>query len=275
MARKSYQEIAQVILNYIEEQGYHTYKVTYDEYSKNYVTFRIKELNKHWVFGMYIYNKTDKMLPEKIPYNCKECAKYYEKHKDEYIQISLFTQFDKDIDKFKYSRSYYKTQFNFYDINEYVNDTERQHNFFFEIKDILEEIKKHPYVARVYSGCYCEPPYTTPFKAFRVCIKWEWDAFYSNIKKRYNHFRVINKLKYYKFIGKIKSYQVIDQNEKWEGLIISPRYNVNILSPIEHADYIDETMEKFVNNIPYYDSEGYHIYTYDTEEIKEVGEINE
>lgn len=262
MAKKGYKDIMQIIIDYCKDKGYTIYNLEQDEHCKNYFSYKIKELGKHWCFGTYIYNKTDKTVKYEDNFLCDECKQKHYPNNDDYIQVQIFTQYDRDIDKFKFSRSFYKTELCFYDIKEYIKDADKQYNFLFEINDMLTEIKKHPWVARCYSGCYIEPSYTTPFKAWQVCMKWDIQEDYHKFQNLLNHWHIIMALKWYKLTRKVINYKIIDRN--FDDIVCYPRWNVEIRVKSKYADDIDEKLEKIANK---HDNDvfthGHSIYTYD------------
>ena len=62
MAKKSMKDIMKIIEDYHKQAGFTIIDLEQDEYSKNYFTYRVKELNNHWIFGVHIFNKKDKTI---------------------------------------------------------------------------------------------------------------------------------------------------------------------------------------------------------------------
>lgn len=265
MAKKSMKDIMKIIEDYHKQAGFTIINLEQDEYSKNYFTYRVKELNNHWIFGVHIFNKKDKVVKENDFCLCDNCKKNKYPQEDDYIQVQLFTQYDKDIDKFKFSRSYYRAQFTFYDIKQYDVDRNDKYNYLYQINDILTEIKNHPYVARCYSGCYFEPPYTTPLKAWFICQKWNYEEWCKKHHNKIKYRKIVNTIKYYKLMGHIDKYTIKDRN--FDGFCCYPRWSVVVIAKKDkYADKIDNKLEKIShhNCLPLED--GFDIVTYSKEQ---------
>jgi hypothetical protein len=93
-------EIAEIIFNALADKGFKSYNVSYgDSYfifqgePDSVVHFRLKGVNKHWKFGMWL--KAEELDKEEDPESKEEPT---------YI-VRFFCQWDRNIDKFKPSAS--------------------------------------------------------------------------------------------------------------------------------------------------------------------------
>ncbi len=188
------------IFNQLKELGFHPIDIKYlngyfiFEHGKDMVIhFHIKEC-KGWLFGIW-WDLEDKN------------------------KFDFFTQYERDIDKFKPSASCFVEEGVLYD----KKDLERELEW--RIIPILKFIHKHPYVAWAYDGSYPRNcwDYKTGLMAFKEFWEYqfkEWKR--ENIKKRINR-------KYLNIVRKIcqeylEEWQIIDENKN--GCKCFPRYTI-------------------------------------------------
>lgn len=140
-------QIAEIVFNKIKEFGYEPYDI---EYGNGYflfemgddsvVHFRVKGVWKHWKFGMWVF--ADELAPEKLEEN---------KDKPLHMQpkvVSVFAQYDTQIDKFKPTRSDLCWEV---DANDWESTLNAPYGFY-ELEDMLGMMKRHPFMC--YYG-YC------------------------------------------------------------------------------------------------------------------------
>jgi len=128
-------EIAEFMLGKIKSFGYEPYDISYGngyfifDYGDNSVIhFRVKGIWKHWKFGMWIFSEyLDKTGEDK----------------DKYPFISIFAQYDTQIDKFKPSRSKLCVDYkaSHWDENDIDNGLG-----FWELENMLNMMKRHPLI---------------------------------------------------------------------------------------------------------------------------------
>jgi len=121
-------EIAKHVFNYMDSIGFRPYKIEYgDTYfmftgaPDSIIWFRVKGVNKHWKFGMWIYEEI-----------------YNDPEKQENVLIQFFSQWDTQIDKFKPSRSDVLTEIT---VEKFKQDGNWR---FYEIESLLKMLRKHP-----------------------------------------------------------------------------------------------------------------------------------
>ena len=245
----------QIIFDYLSSKNYTVYKI---EGTSGYYSFKIRQINHHWRFGIWLYDKKDKMVPEN-KCNCESCIKNMETK--EFLVAQVFAQYDKDIDKFKPSRSYYNTQITFNDLEKWDKDRGLEYNFLYELKDMIDEIKKYPFVARAHSYNSYNNNHINTFEALKICFKID----YNNIKEKFlnwkKHKIMLHKLRWYKLTGKIIKYSIKDRNTK--DYIVFPRWAIKVLAKSKYADEVDNALEKLSTKQFQYFEDGYDIYTED------------
>lgn len=191
---------AKQIFNQLGNFGFHPIDIKYGngyfifEHGKDMVIhFHIKEC-KGWLFGIW-WNLNDKN------------------------QFDFFTQYERDIDKFKPSASCFVRENIEYD----KKDLERELRW--EVLPILKFIRNHPYVAWSYDGGYPRDcwQYKTDWEA-RIEF-WKY-SLYLKKKERIN--KKINK-KYKKLVNEICKDRLIDYvilDENHDGVYCFPRFKV-------------------------------------------------
>ncbi len=131
-------QIAEVIFNKIKEFGFEPYDI---EYGNGYFIFemgddsvahfRVKGVMKHWKFGIWIQS---------------EYLDTPDEEKDKYPMVSIFAQYDTQIDKFKPSRSELCVE---YKASEWTEKNLNNEYMFWELERMLKMMKRHPFM------CYC------------------------------------------------------------------------------------------------------------------------
>ena len=137
-------QIVDIVFNKIKEFGYEPYDI---EYGNGYflfemgedsvIHFRVKGVWKHWKFGMWVF--ADELSSEKIEEN---------KGKPHHMLpkvVSVFAQYDTQIDKFKPTRSDLCWEV---DANDWESTLNAPYGFY-ELEDMLGMMKRHPFM------CYC------------------------------------------------------------------------------------------------------------------------
>lgn len=216
-------EAAEKIFNYIRENKFKPINIQYgngyfifDMGNDGVVHFNIKGLHG-WKFAMWI--ETD---PEKLK---KEDDK-------EYPAIQFFCQHELNIDKFKPSRSFFLEKFN-------LKDIESDDCFgFYDIRDMLQMIKRHPFVAFTMDACddkYYNKSYILYYldmKTYRIKqgIKEWWKDTYVKIWHG-------SKVWFINKYNVVDSARLFDKNNyDWK---VSPRYDMQI-----HFKVISDDEEK-------------------------------
>lgn len=132
-------EIAELIFSKMKEYGYEPYDISYgngyfifDMGDDSVVHFRVKKVWKHWKFGMWIDSKLlDASGDDKKQYNL----------------VSVFAQYDTQIDKFKPTRSELLVEFKAEDWSE-----EEKNNglCLWDLQSMLDMMRYHPFLC--YNG---------------------------------------------------------------------------------------------------------------------------
>lgn len=125
-------EAAEKIFNHIKENKFTPINIEYgdcyfifDHGEDGVVHFNIKGL-RHWKFGMWINTNAEELKND---------------DGEDYPAVQFFCRHTLDLDKFKPSRSFFLVKIGLKEIEE---DEPWE---FYEIKDILQMIKRHPFVA--------------------------------------------------------------------------------------------------------------------------------
>ena len=205
-------EAAEKIFNYIKENKFTPINIEYgncyfifDKGDDGVVHFNIKGLHG-WKFAMWIETDAEKLKND---------------NGNDYPAVQFFCQHSLNIDKFKPSRSFFLVEFG---LNAIQQDDPDE---FYEIRDILLTIKRHPFVAfsmdhhesqyyyYSYIGCYLSQKSYRIRKAIRDWWKDMWVRIWHDSKvwfiKRYNV---------------VKTIELIDLNH--DGWACYPRYNMKI-----------------------------------------------
>lgn len=205
-------EAAEKVFDYIRKNNFTPINFQYgngyfifDKGEDGVVHFNVKGLHG-WKFAMWINTNEEELKNE---------------NGNDYPAIQFFCQHKLNIDKFKPSRSFFCVDYDLKQI-EAKNDWE-----FYEIKDILQTIKRYPFVAFTMDYCgdrYYNKSYILCYldmKSYRIkhAIKELWKDTWVKI---WHGSKVwfINK---YKVVDKA---ELIDKNDDyWK---VSPRYDMRI-----------------------------------------------
>lgn len=209
-------EAAEKVFQYIRGNKFEPINIQYgdgyfifDMGADGVVHFNIKGLHG-WKFAMWIETDAEKLK--------KEENRRYGK---DYSAIQFFCQHELNIDKFKPSRSFHLVELS-------LEDIESDNNWmFYEIKDMLQMIKRHPLIAFTMdaeSSQYCNHSYLKCYldmKFYRIKkrIKEWWNDTWTRI---WHGSKVwfVNK---YKVVDKV---ELIDKNnDDWK---VYPRYDMRI-----------------------------------------------
>ncbi len=205
-------EAAEKVFKYIRENKFEPTNIHYgngyfifDMGDDGVVHFNIKGLYG-WKFAMWIETDSEKLKRE----NGKD-----------YPAIQFFCQHQLNIDKFKPSRSFHLVKLS-------LDDIESDDNWkFYSIRDILQMIKKHPFVAFAMDACedqYYNKSYFLCYanmKIYRIkkIVKEWWKDTWVKIW----HGSKVWFVEKYKVVDSIK---LVDKNDKyWK---VSPRYDMKI-----------------------------------------------
>lgn len=237
MTRK---EVSEIIFKYIKSIGFKPYDIKYgngyfifDMGEDGVVHFNIRGLYG-WKFAMWINTNKNELVSEddKIEYNALQ---FFAQHKD-------------NIDKFKPSRSCFLVE---YKLRELENPARYQ---WYEIKNILQMLKRHPYISYFYDQCgRCDFTGNSfvlnyIFSKFRKYVK--------SIKKTYEDYMPIMWVKFkLLFCGKnkiINKIKIIDGN--LGGFVCYPRWRLDILfaecsTDVLECRYLNRWFSKINRNI--------------------------
>lgn len=254
MTRK---EISEVIFDYIRSIGFTPQNI---EYGNGYFMFNMGEDGvchftvkglHNWKFGMWIQDKPQKDNDLSEP------------------AVQFFCQNKLNIDKFKPSYSFFEVD---YTLKNIISPAPYE---FFQIKEILKMLKKHPIISCVMDyreKCLCEKAYTYVYFTIlwynkKQKIKQWWDDFFPIIWHK-------PKAWFLRKIPIVKEVKWIDHNT--EDFRCFPRYKMIILfQELSGNEEIQEEMEckvfhRFFKKIfyenfevgLYRDDEYEHPYTY-------------
>lgn len=164
-------EIAEFIFGKMKEFGFEPYDISYgngyfifDMGDDSVVHFRVKKVWKHWKFGMWINS---------------DLLDASEEDKKKYKLVSIFAQYDTQIDKFKPSRSELLVEL---DADEW-NETEKNNGLYlYDLESMLYMMRYHPILC--YHGvCGDYAGYTRRRSLIYGFIKYEaWEYKRSLVK---------------------------------------------------------------------------------------------
>lgn len=158
-------DISNKVFEVIKSIGYKPCDITYhngyflcDMGEDSVVHFKLHGLgllSKKWQFGMWIDSSIldDKVLKQKSEQN--EVNLYDLK------VIRIFAQYDMYIDKFKPSRSAFLVEYDAYDWKAFEDDSSL--SSWYELKDMLGMMKKHPFMSFCYDDSIYDKYYNTYF----------------------------------------------------------------------------------------------------------------
>ena len=205
-------EAAEKVFNYIRKNKFKPINIKYgngyfifDKGEDGVVHFNIKGLHG-WKFAMWINTNEEELKNE----NGKD-----------YPAIQFFCQHKLNIDKFKPSRSFFLEEYTLKDIN---SDGDW---IFMDIRDMLQMIKRHPFIA--FTMDCCEDRYYN--KSYFLCyldmkiyrIKRKIKEWWEDASVRIWHGSKVWFVNRYKVVDKA---ELIDKNDGyWK---ISPRYDMRI-----------------------------------------------
>lgn len=169
-------EIAEIIFNVLANKGFKAYNVSYgDSYfifqgePDSVVHFRLKGVNKHWKFGMWL--KAEELDKEEDSEAIEEPVKI----------VRFFCQWDRNIDKFKPSASSLLVEIE-------KDDFEYEMENCFDIVQMVKFIKRHKLIAYAgfcgqyagyYSGNFLKEYISTEWYHKKQKIKKAWALFWS------------------------------------------------------------------------------------------------
>lgn len=129
-------DIAEQVFEYLKRIGFRAYRfdfcddvVKYGGIEDSVIHFRVKGVNRHWQFAMWLYEEN-----------------YDDPEKQNEPLIYFFCQWDNQIDKFKPSRSPACVEIS---VTEFKCEIEEPDCDFWHIRSMLEMLKAHPII------CYC------------------------------------------------------------------------------------------------------------------------
>lgn len=273
-------ELRQLVFDKIEALGYKIKNVTHpDGYficdmGKDSVThFRLKGhfMSKHWLFGLWV--EEDYLDPKYV----EKCDTEYQMRKEDMHVIQLFAQYDTCIDKFKPSRSALCLQWDMNDIENYLNETDKNYlgesYTFNKIKSMLGFMCKHPLLAYdefcgEYAG-YKNGSFLWDFIKYEYLHKWRVFKKYFNVAIWAPYTKV--KCIISSFSKVINNIEFLNFEKENPGLSTSYLYEVNIRFK-ESAT--DEQMDKWLDfwwHRKKYGKHGYYDYVVEINDITKVG----
>ena len=226
-------EVAEKVFNYIRKNKFTPYDIQYgdgyfifDMGADGVVHFKVKGLHG-WKFAMWIETDPEKLKREDVK----------DANGKDYPAIQFFCQHELNLDKFKPSRSFFCVK---YDL-EQIEDKDDW--WFYEVRDILQMIKRHPLVSftmdacedqyynRSYLRCYLD---MRLFRTKQKLKEWASDTF-----TKCWHGSKVRFISKYKVVDKV---EFIDKNT--DGWKCSPRYDMNIhFKKISDDEEIQEKAE--------------------------------
>ena len=205
-------EAAEKVFDYIRKNNFTPTNIQYgngyfifDKGEDGVVHFNIKGLHG-WKFAMWINTNEEELKNE---------------NGNDYPAIQFFCQHKLNIDKFKPSRS-------FFGVNYDLKQIEAKDDWvFYEIRDVLKMIKRHPFIA--FTMDYCEDKYYN--KSYILCyldmklyrIKRAIKEWWKDTWVKIWHGSKVWFINKYKVVDKA---ELIDKNDDyWK---VSPRYDMRI-----------------------------------------------
>ena len=209
-------EAAEKVFDYIKNNKFEPYDIQYgngyfifDMGEDGVVRFRIKGLHG-WKFAMWIETDAEKLKKE-------------ENRRDntDYPAIQFFCQHELNIDKFKPSRSFFLEEYQLRDVES--DDTWR----FYGIKDMLQMIKRHPFIAFTMDACddrYYNKSYIMCYLDMKLYgIKKKFKEWFSDTFTKVWHGSKVWFINRYKVVDKA---EFVDKNtDDWR---VYPRYDMRI-----------------------------------------------
>lgn len=248
------------VINQLEEEtGFHFIDITFgDTYfiasgpKDSICHFHIKEI-PGFLFAFWNTNRFDD-LKEAFENNNTLWSDYYGICSKS--ELVFFTQYERDIDKFKPSYSgflqgIYRNAW--YELNDKRRRVKQEEWYFDDVPNILEFMHKHPIKAYIYSGCGHDKVYyeVSGLKALHIYLK---DAFHyhkNRIKDRIHKKHLIHISK--RFVKSLNTMDyMIEVEETYKPKInirLARKNNVNIDDFIEDVNIIDEFENKYFGNI--------------------------
>lgn len=205
-------EVAEKIFSHMKENKFTPINIEYgngyfifDHGEDGVVHFNVKGL-RHWKFGMWINTNAEDLKND---------------NGEDYPAVQFFCRHTLDLDKFKPSRSFLKADISLDSIEE---DDPWE---FYEIKEILQMIKKHPLVAFAMSWSmnnYCDESYLG-FYLKRVYRenKYKVKEWWKDARVRIWHGSKVWFIKKYKVVDSV---ELVDGNS--DGWKTYPRYEMKI-----------------------------------------------
>ncbi len=205
-------EVAEKVFKYIKENKFEPTNVKYgngyfvfDMGDDGVVHFNIKGLYG-WKFAMWIEVDSEKLK---------------QKDDKDYPAIQFFCQHKLNIDKFKPSRSFHLVELS-------LEDIESGENWrFMDIRDMLQMIKKHPFIAFAMDTCedrYYHKSYVCCYLDMKLYrIKQALKEWWNDIWVKIWHGSKVWFVDKYKVVDSVK---LADRNNRdWK---VSPRYDMKI-----------------------------------------------
>lgn len=271
-------EIMQSILNKIEELGYTVTDVnignTYFLFGGNddsVCNFHIKEI-PGFLFGMWTIDRLDTLDFQKARGHILWCDSLNIDSKSEVI---FFTQYERDLDKFKPSRSgfvigLYRQAWEEVDDNDNIVNIEDWSNFY-ELEDILHYIKKHRIRSVAYSASQSKYIWDDDRSYIKLLMEFIHDWIYeyrSRLKDKYKYHKAVAVSK--KFTSKLQNfnYIIVDRGECWH-----PRIEIMIRRKDKLIS--DESYDKDWDLIDKFDDKYYSLLSlewcqYDSDEAEDI-----
>ena len=205
-------EAAEKIFDHIKENKFMPINIEYgdsyfifDHGEDGVVHFNIKGL-RHWKFGMWINTTAEELKND---------------DGEDYPAVQFFCRHTLDLDKFKPSRSFFRVNIGLKEIEE---DEPWE---FYEIKHMLQMIKRHPLVAFSMSWIesnYCDESYLGFYlkRVFREA-KYKVREWWKDTRVRIWHGPKVWFIKKYKVVDSV---ELIDGNS--DGWKTYPRYDMRI-----------------------------------------------
>ena len=209
-------EIAEFVFDRIRSYGFKPRDIEYgnsyfifDDYGDNSIIhFRIKNVWKHWKFGMWITEDN---------FNNGERGD---------VVVEFFCQYDTQIDKFKPSRSNLCVELTKEAIQHELNN---EYNYFYTLKDMLLMLKKHPFLSYQIDQVG-DRYYSQNFISYFIQEESQamWEVIKENVFMMYVPYTKF-KLWIAKRFNFVKEAKLYNFNKKDQGWISDAKYEIRFL----------------------------------------------
>lgn len=263
LTKKTNLELMNSVLTKIESYGYHikdkefgSCYFVFDGEDNSICHFHIKEI-PGFLFGLWHISRYDD-----IKYQIKKNGIGHtwadSLNISPLTEIIFFTQYERDLNKFKPSQSGFVTGL-FRECWEESDDAdkiiEKEDWYDYQLENILEFMKKHPIRSSEYAGLSNSYIWENDSNGISIFYRWlkEWYYYYLyKLSKKLKLLLQINRTKYLLRKFKTFDYFLIDRGPGWSprlDLFIRHKVGSNIKKQIKEQDKLNKFYDKWFNQM--------------------------